>query len=146
MTRLAGRATVAGILGLVSLVIPIEIVSYPRFFDLNWTVIVARFFNGRTVLFNATQFQSGDAVLSALVLLTVLAGGILLLALRAKPKVGAVLLLAGVVLYVIDVVYDEVAIRFFGTPIPLGFFLVVAAAIVGLTAKPVKPISSAALL
>ena len=138
MARLASRATLAGILGLVSLVVPLQLLLYQGASEIDWTVFGVSFYNGASNVFNVTQFDQWDAAFNVLLLLAVLVGGILLLALRGKPKIGGILLAIGAASYVLDAIYDQYTYGPF-TPIPLGFFLILAAAIVGLAARPALP-------
>lgn len=136
---MAKRATIAGIIGLVSLVIPLEISFYKGGFALGWTVFEISFYNGRSFFSFATQWLLLDGVMTALLIIVVLVGGILLLAAWKRPKIGASFVTAGVVLFVLDLVYDKMAYHGFGMPIPLGFFFMIASAVVGMAANPVKP-------
>jgi len=139
---LASRATLAGILGLVSLAIPLQFIFYSSVIEIDWTVFSVRLYRGASAVFNLTQYNFFDALAGVLGLITVLVGGILLLALHNKPRNGAILVTVGAVFYVLDLIYDEAAYRGFGFPLPLGFFLMLAGGIIGLTARPLIPISS----
>ena len=130
-------ARIAGILGLVSLVVPFELSFYPNVLEIDWTLFGAEFYRGGSYFFNISQFLLADEVLSALLFLFVLAGSLLLIIGQRRAKLGSLLLAMGILFYLVDTLYLESRASF--TPVPLGFFLVMAASILARIAKPTAP-------
>jgi hypothetical protein len=116
----------------VSLVVPFELLALGSgYWGVVWTLLEADYSpNYGWYTHNLSRFTQVDEAASVLLLLLVVTGGVLLLVLKRNPKLGASFLLGGLLTFLIVLVYDEFS---YGPyyPIPIGFFLVVAATVIG---------------
>ncbi|MEM4115981.1 MAG: SHOCT domain-containing protein [Saccharolobus sp.] len=138
----------AGVIGIISLIIPWTLYYYPRSFllSLDWIpyeVIIYRPLSGPLRFYSAflNSFPLVDLVLSLLGLILIIAGSITLLSSQYHPRVGGVLLLIGAIVVILDYVYDEIKYGKFEF-IPVGMALGVIGGIVGIAAKPAKKLPS----
>src|ERR1700723_1413175 len=98
---MVSTARIAGVLALGSLVVPWYFVYFQGFLSLDWTVFgfdIGLLPGYQGDFFNLTQYLPLDLVLSFLLLVVVLAGAILLIVKTDSPKIGASLLIAGIVI------------------------------------------------
>jgi uncharacterized membrane protein len=134
---LVSSSVKAGLLGIVSLVIPVGVYTSSDFsyYSINWTIFGVSFGRGYSpYTFNLTQYATWDEGLSALTFVLVLVGIILLLSLRRMPKVGSSMLLGGLLAYSADIIYGEYAYGL-AILIPLGLAVLLVAVVVGFRAK-----------
>jgi hypothetical protein len=132
---LVSSSVKAGLLGIVSLVIPVGVYTSNDFYSISWTIFGVSFGRGYSpYTFNLTQYATWDEGLSALTFALVLLGIILLLSLPKMPKVGSSMLLGGLLAYSADIIYGEYAYGL-ATFIPLGLAVLLAAVIEGFGAK-----------
>ncbi len=134
----------AGILGIVSIMIPWTLMyfSYFRnlFISFNWipftvSVVLAGGHITHLNFYFLNKFPLIDAALSMIGLALILAGAIILIASKNYSRVGGILLLLGSIIVIIDYLYDEIKYGRFSF-IPLGMVIGVIGGIVGLIAKP----------
>jgi hypothetical protein len=130
---MASRARVAGIITLVSLIIPWDLSYGSGFFNYDWTIFGYDLSSQYVGFYYFLQYRFIDGILSALSFVILIIAAILLLAKPSLPKLGASMVLAGVVISSIEFAYQELTSPF--AFIPMGLFLAFVAAIVGLTAK-----------
>jgi hypothetical protein len=132
---MVSTARIAGILALASLVVPWEATYGSGCLAVGWTAFGFGFCqSGGSYLYNLTQYLPPDAALSALLLVLVLIGALLLIIKQDSPKIGASLLVVGIVVSIVDTICSELAYSAF-LPIPMGFFLALVAGIIGFVAK-----------
>jgi len=132
------RATTAGVLSIISIVIPWSVFYSLRFnyLVINWQLFEFWWTPGEFELNYFAQWDVIDKYLSIFSFLPVLVGAILLLTLHKKPKAGASLVLVGMLIFVVDIVYDGLHYSFW--TIPIAPFIALIAAILGFVAKPVS--------
>ena len=135
------RGTWAGIVGLLSLLVPCEIYLFSNSFMVSWTVGFLDCYGSPTSCLSVGLTQLGgdtiDLVLLALTLVFILTGSILLLTHRGSLRLGATSLALGLILnvsefYVYDIYQGD------GNPLPLGAVLMVVACVLGFTG-PSRP-------
>lgn len=136
----------AGVLGIISLVIPWTFfyMSYYNYLYvfLDWVPFNVDFIeeNGHFAHFSYylfTSFSTVDLTLSVLGLILILSGSIILLASQSHPKVGGTLLLIGAIVVILDYLYDESKYGRFEF-IPVGMLLGTLGGILGIIARPIE--------
>ncbi len=137
------RATIAGILSIISILIPWSI--YHDFYvtEIIWQLFGVWQHQWHIGITYFTRWFIVDKYLSLFSFIFLLIGAILLFVVSKKPKVGASLVLAGMLFFIIDLLYNGVANHFW--MVPIAPFLALAAAILGFTAKPVSARPTGAL-
>lgn len=133
-----------GVLGLVSLVVPLEVYWSSNYFGFDWTILgvtISGFQYGQrlqTFFYYLTEYSQFYQVLESLIFILVLVGAILLL-FRRSPKAGASLLLVGFLLYFANFVYGLLTSPFVFDFLPVSPIIVLVAAIVGFRAQAPMP-------
>jgi hypothetical protein len=135
------RGQVAGLLAFVSLIVPWWVSFGTDYAELDWTIAGLGFANGRTYFFNLTQFLPIHETLYGLAFIILLAGAVILLASGQHTRVGASMVVLGILISVIDIVLSEYDYGPF-LVMPIGLILALVAGIVGLTAKPPLPMGT----
>jgi ABC-type multidrug transport system fused ATPase/permease subunit len=138
------RAQTAGIITFVSLIVPWGVGggSSLSFLWIRWTIVSYSYLNGYGSYFsNVLQFPIFDILFSIVIFIALLLGAILLLARSNFPKLGASIVLSGVAFSILYLAYLYLApgginlISNGEVLVPVGLFLSITGAIVGLRAK-----------
>jgi len=147
---MARLKVVAGVLGIISLIIPwtfyYSSYYYYKLLTLDWIPVEITFLfqNGHLVKIYSiflTSFPMVDLALSGLGFVLILAGSVVLFASRYHPRVGGILLLVGAIVVILDYAFGVFKYGYFGF-IPVGMVIGLLGGILGVISKPVKQVPS----